>query len=131
MPKMIQQSVTLPAPAESLYDMYLDPKAHGAFTGGPVTIGSKPGSEFRAFDGMLSGRMLYTVPKRLVVQSWRAKSWKPEDLDSILILTFWPEGGSGRIELVHVNVADADFEGVSEGWPKYYWNPWREYLRKR
>lgn len=130
MPKTIQQSVTLPASAESLYEMYLDPKIHGAFTGSPVTIDSKPRSEFRAFGDMLSGRVLYTVPKRLIVQSWRAKHWNPEDLDSILVLTFWPEGNSGRIELVHVNVADHDFQGVNEGWGKYYWTPWREYLKK-
>jgi len=131
MPKTIQQSVTLPASAESLYEMYLDPKIHGAFTGSPVTIDSKPRSEFRAFGDMLSGRVLYTVPKRLIVQSWRAKHWNPEDLDSILVLTFWPEGNSGRIELVHVNVADHDVQGVNEGWGKYYWTPWREYLKKR
>ena len=130
MPKTIQQSVTLPASAESLYDMYLDYKIHGAFTGSPATIDSKPGSEFRAFGDMLSGRVLYTVPKRLIVQSWRAKHWNPEDLDSILVLTFWPEGNSGRIELVQVNVADHDVQGVNEGWGKYYWTPWREYLKK-
>jgi activator of HSP90 ATPase len=123
MPKTIQQSVTLPASAESLYDMYLDPKIHGAFTGSPVIIDPKPGAEFRAFGDMLSGRVLYTVPKRLIVQSWRAKHWNPEDLDSILVLTFWPEGNSGRIELVHVNVADHDVQGVNEGWGKYYWTP--------
>jgi hypothetical protein len=26
-------------------------------------------------------------------------------------------------ELTHVNVADRDFAGVSEGWFKYYWIP--------
>ena len=131
MPKTIQQSVTLPAPAERLFAMYLDPKIHEAFTGAPVTISSDPGSEFRAFNGMLSGRMLYTVPKRMIVQSWRASHWKPEDVDSILTLTFWPEGDAGRIELVHANVADHDFQGVTEGWENYYWKPWREYLQKR
>jgi len=130
MPKTIQQSVTLSAKAERLFDMYLDPEIHAAFTGAPVAIRSDPGSEFRAFDGMLSGQMLYTVPKRLIVQSWRAKHWSPEDLDSILVLSFWPEGNSGRIDLVHVNVADHDFQGVNEGWEKYYWKPWQEYLKR-
>jgi hypothetical protein len=32
---------------------------------------------------------------------------------------------------VHVNVADHDFAGVSEGWEIYYWQPWREYLKKQ
>jgi len=130
MPKTIQQSVTLPTDSSRLYDMYLDPKIHEAITGAPVTISSEPGSPFRAFDGMLSGTLLYTVPKRLIVQSWRAHHWSEEDLDSILVLTFWPAKNSGRIELVHVNVADHDVQGVSEGWEKYYWQPWRQYLQQ-
>jgi hypothetical protein len=27
-------------------------------------------------------------------------------------------------------VADHDVEGVTEGWKKYYWDPWRAYLSK-
>jgi activator of HSP90 ATPase len=131
MPKTIQQSVILPAPAARLYDMYLDPKIHEAITGAPVTISSVPGSAFRAFNGMLSGTMLYTVPRQLIVQAWRSGNWRAEDVDSILVLTFWPSGDdSGRIELVHANVADQDIEGVTEGWEKYYWTPWRKYLQQ-
>ena len=52
------------------------------------------------------------------------------NLDSILILTFWSDPAGGRIDLTHVNVADHDVEGVSEGWKKYYWDPWRVYLGK-
>ncbi len=130
MPKMIQQSVTLPAPAEKLFDMYMSPKKHSAIAGGPVSISSKEGSRFRAFDGMLTGKTIRVVPKHMIVQSWRGSHWKKEDQDSILILTFWPEGENGRIELVHVNVADSDYEGVKEGWGKYYWKPWRELLER-
>ena len=72
---------------------------------------------------------MHVVPKRLIVQSWRAAHWKPEDMDSTLILTFWPEGEGVRIELVQVNVADHDFAGVSQGWEKYYWTSWLEYLQ--
>jgi len=131
MPKTIKQTVTLPASCERLFKMYLGPKAHAAFTGGKVKISSKPGSEFSAFDGMIMGKMLHIIPKRLIVQSWRAAHWKSADIDSILILSFWPEGDEGRIELVHVNVADHDYKDVNLGWKKYYWRPWREYLRKK
>ena len=130
MPKLIQQSVVLPASPDRLYDMYLDPAVHAAFTGAPVTISATPGSVFEAFGGALSGRMLSTVPKRMIVQAWRANHWNPDDLDSTLVLTFWSDAAGGRIELVHANVADHDFEGVTEGWTKYYWDPWRGYLRK-
>jgi activator of HSP90 ATPase len=110
--------------------MYLSPKKHAAFTGGPVSISTKEGSRFRAFDGMILGKTIMVVPKYMIVQSWRGSHWKKEEIDSILVLTFWPEGDHGRIELVHANVADSDYEGVKEGWEKYYWKPWREYLMK-
>ena len=129
MPKTIQQSVTLPATAAELYRMYVSPKLHAAITGGgPVKISSKSGASFRAFNGALSGKMLFTRPKRMIVQTWRSMNFGPRDLDSTLILTFWPQGKSGRIQLVHVNVADRDVRGVTEGWKKYYWKPWRAYL---
>ena len=131
MPKTIQQSVTLPAPAAELYRTYLDPRRHAAVTGAPVTIGSKPGSTFRAFGGALSGKVLFTRPGRMIVQTWRSTNFGKRDLDSTLILTFWPRGRSGRIQLVHANVADRDVRGVTEGWRKYYWKPWRAYLTKR
>jgi hypothetical protein len=47
-----------------------------------------------------------------------------------LVLTFLPERNGGRIELVHVNVVDEDFAGVSHGWEKFYWSPWRAYLTR-
>jgi activator of HSP90 ATPase len=128
MTRTIIQAAVLPAPPERLFDMYLDPAAHAAFTGAPVTIESQPGALFRAFDDMISGTILQVVPKRLIVQSWRAVHWTAEDIDSTLILTFWPDEEEGRIELVHVNVADDDFAGVSQGWQEYYWKPWRDYL---
>jgi Activator of Hsp90 ATPase homolog 1-like protein len=68
------------------------------------------------------------ISKRLIVQSWRSPNWTDNDIDSTLILTFLPEGEAGRIELTHVNVVEKDFAGVSQGWEKYYWTPWRAYL---
>lgn len=132
MPKTIQQSVTLPAPAATLCDMYLDAAQHAAFTGAPVTIGAAPGAEFRAFNGMLSGRLLHVVPQRLIVQLWRSVHFLPEDLDSTLILTFSPAGEhAGCIDLVHVNVSDIDYEAVRAGWDTYYWTQWRQYVERR
>ena len=131
MRNVVQQSVVLPAEAQRLFEMYLDPAGHQAITGKPVIIGEKPGSEFRAFDGMLTGTMLLVIRPRLIVQSWRSVAFKPENPDSTLILMFTPEGRQGRIDMVHLDVPDHDLQGVKEGWVKHYWTPWREYLERR
>jgi len=128
MPRTIILAASLPAPPDRLYDMYLDPKIHAAFTGFPVTIEPRAGAAFRAFDGKLTGTILHIEPKRLIVQKWRSVNFPASALDSVLVLSFWPEGEGGRVELVHVNVPEEDFAGVSQGWTSFYWNPWREYL---
>ncbi|HYA59322.1 MAG TPA: SRPBCC domain-containing protein [Burkholderiaceae bacterium] len=128
MPRTVTLAVALPRPPARLYSMYLNAREHAAITGSPVTIAARPGAPFKAFGGALSGTILQVVPKRLIVQSWRSSNFAKRNLDSTLILSFWPDPAGGRIELTHVNVADEDFAGVSEGWSKYYWLPWRAYL---
>ncbi len=130
MSRTIQLAASLPASPDRLFDMYLDPVEHAAFTGSPVTIGAQPGAQFRAFNDVLSGTILQVVPKRLIVQSWRSPHWGAADIDSTLILTFVPEKDGGRIDLVQVNVVEDDFAGVSHGWEKFYWTPWRAYLTR-
>ena len=128
MPRNIISAACLPASPDRLFDMYLDAKAHAAFTGAPVSIEPRAGAPFRAFNGMLSGTMLHIEPKRLIVQAWRSVNWPSDAMDSVLVLSFWPQDDGGRIELVHINVPDSDFTGVSHGWEKYYWTPWRACL---
>jgi uncharacterized protein YndB with AHSA1/START domain len=131
MRKVIEQSVVLPAPIEALFDMYLDPAAHAAFTGYPVAIGPNAGTEFHAFNKQISGEILVALRPRLIVQSWRSVKFLDDDPDSTLILLFTPESSDrnhGRIDLVHLDVPDHDYGDVTAGWHKHYWNPWRKYL---
>jgi hypothetical protein len=68
------------------------------------------------------------IKPKLTIQSWRSVNFMAEDPDSTLILLFTSEGDEGRIDLVHLDVPDQDFDGVDQGWEKYYWTPWRNYL---
>ena len=58
MRNIIRQSVVFPASAEELFEMYINPSTHQAITGASVEIGDKRGSEFKAFDGALTGMIL-------------------------------------------------------------------------
>lgn len=131
MVNVIQQMVTFRAAPAVLFELYMDAAKHSAATGSKAVISKLPGRRFTAFNGVLSGRNLLIVPRRMIVQSWRSSQWKKTDADSILMLFFSKVPAGGRIALVHVNVPDHDYKGVSEGWEKYYWQPWREYLQRR
>lgn len=130
MTKNVIQAAFLPATPDRLYDSYLDARVHAEFTGAPVEIEPRAGAVFRAFNGIISGTILHVAPKRLIVQSWRSAKWSESSIDSVLILSFWPEEEGTRIELVHINIPEDDFADASQGWEKYYWTPWREYLER-
>ncbi len=131
MARAIQQSVKFRASPEMLYDIYMDSKKHSAATGAPARISRKVGGKFTAFAGAIGGKNLLILPKRMIVQAWRARHWKAADADSILILRFSKVPGGGRIDLVHAGIPAYDHRGVSEGWKKYYWKPWRACLAGR
>ncbi len=131
MTKTIQQSVRFKAPPATLFEMYLDSKKHSAASGGKAKLSRKVGGAFTAWNKMLRGRNLAIVPNRMIVQTWRSVNFKPGDADSILILEFSKAPGGGQVDLVHVNVPSQDHKGVTNGWPNYYWKPWKKYINAK
>ena len=129
MTPVIQQTVRFRTSPEELFEMYLDSKKHSSSTGARATVNRRAGGRFTAFDGQLAGKNLLVVPGKQVVQLWRATHWKKQDW-SILILTFSKAAGGSQIDLVHIGVPRYDRQGVRQGWPKYYWQPWKKYLAK-
>jgi hypothetical protein len=50
---------------------------------------------------------------------------------SVLIMTFEKAPGGTVVEIVHVGVPQDDQKGARNGWPKYYWKPWKKYLARQ
>lgn len=131
MTKPIVQSVAFKCPPEELFAMFTDSKKHTAATGAKASASAKPGAKWSAFDGMISGKNLAVVPGKMIVQAWRASHWHDSDADSVLIVYFSPAKGGGKVEIVHAGVPQHDHKGVTNGWPKFYWNPWKAYLKSQ
>ena len=73
--KTIQQTVKFPAPPEKLFDIFLDSKKHAAAVNSQASVSRKVGGRFRIFGGVLQGKNLAIVPKRMIVQVWRGSNW--------------------------------------------------------
>jgi activator of HSP90 ATPase len=115
-----------------LYEFFMDSKKHTASTGMPAKISPKVGGKWSAFGGMILGKTLALVPNRMIVQAWRSSQWKKGDPDSILVVRFEKSASGGAtVALTHVGVPEHDHDGVTQGWVKYYWDPWRAYLASR
>ena len=128
MSETIVQSVYFAATPARLYSIYLNEKKHAAAMNAPASIKPKVGGTFSAFN-MLSGKFLELQKNKLIVQTWRSKSWKKSERDSILIMRFEKYRKGARIELVHAHVPDYDYPDIQSGWEKYYWIPLRTYLK--
>ena len=80
---------------------------------------------------MLRGRTLMIVPDHLIVQSWRASSWKNYDPDSVLILQFDRVKNGGRITLLRANVPQHAYRNIKKAGPSIIGTAWKTYLKNR
>jgi activator of HSP90 ATPase len=133
MPPVIHSGFTYQdATPAKLYELFMNSAKHTAATGMPAKISPKVGGKWSAFGGMILGKNLVLIPNRMIVQTWRSSEWKKADPDSILVVTFEKSAGGGtQVELAHVGVPEYDRGGVTQGWVKYYWEPWKAYLAAR
>ena len=128
MAKTIHQQVTFKASPKAVYETYMNPKKHAKAIGGQCSLQGKVGGHFSAFT-MLKGKFLYLAKNQKIVQTWRAKTWKKKDPDSILIWNLKKVRGGTRLEMIHIGIPDYDYRDCLKGWPTYYWKPWRRYLK--
>jgi len=126
---LILQSVRFRTSPESLYELYLDSNKHSRATGAPARISGRVGGKVTAFGRQLEGKILFLVAGKQIVQLWRASHRKKKDW-SILVLNFSKVAGGAQVDLVHIGVPPYDQKGVRQGWPKYYWRPWKKFLSK-
>ena len=114
-----------------LYELFMNSEKHSAATGAPAKISRKVGGKWSAFNGMILGKTLALVPNRMIVQTWRSSAWKTADLDSILVVRFEKTHNGAAAHLAHIGVPEDDHKGVTQGWIKFYWKPWKQYLKTR
>jgi len=132
MTTVIEQTVAFSATPAKLYELFMDSAKHTAATGMPAKISRKVGGKWSAFSGMILGKNLSLIPNRMIVQSWRSAEWKKADPDSVLVVSFEKTANGGaQVHLVHVGVPEYDHAGVTQGWVKFYWEPWKAYLASR
>ena len=132
MTPVIEQTVSFKkiSPAD-LYELFMDSAKHSAATGMPAKVSSKLGGKWSAFGGKIWGKNLALVPGRMIVQAWRSSQFKKADPDSVLVVSFEKTAAGAKVHLVHVGVPQHDHKGVTNGWKKYYWEPWKKYFSQR
>jgi uncharacterized protein YndB with AHSA1/START domain len=123
-------SQLIPASPETIYDAWLDSRQHSDMTGGEANVSAVAGDRFNAWDGYITGQNLELDPPRRILQHWRTTEFQESDEDSLLDLSFEPEGSSTRVTIRHSNLPDHGMR-YRQGWVEAYFNPMKAYFGKR
>lgn len=123
----IRHEVMLPASPQRVYEVLTDSRQFGDATGDRAEIGQGAGAAFSCFGGRITGRHIELIPSERVVQAWRSRSWDPGAY-SIVRFELKPEGSGTRVSFSHAGFPDGEFDHLSLGWRKMYWDKLQDYF---
>ena len=126
----IRQTVLIDASPAEVYEAYVDPKKHAAFTGQSATGTPGVGRRFSASDGYIGGRYLELEKGKKILQEWTTAEWPSGYPPSLLELKLKAKGKKTELTMVHTKVPEEQVEYYAEGWKEYYWAPLRKYFAK-
>ena len=127
---MIRQKVMVNASPSEVYEAYVQPKKHAAFTGTAATGSPKVDGRFTAGDGYIKGKYTRLEPGKRIVHEWATTEWPPGYPASTVELTLTPKRGGTELVMVHSRVPKDQVEYYAEGWKEYYWEPLKKYFEK-
>lgn len=130
MSKVITQTVTFKgATAKQLYNLYMNAKQHSEVTGEAAEMSKKAGEAWSVYNKQIRGKNLLVSANKMIVQTWRAKSWDRKTPDSILVLTFSDVDDGAQVEMAHSMVPDDAAQDIKKGWNEHYWKKWKAHLK--
>jgi activator of HSP90 ATPase len=129
MSKQITQKLTFKkTKPKALFELYMNAKKHAHIAGTPVKISSKAGAPFSAHGDYITGKNIYIVKDKIIVQTWRGSDWDAADLDSVFTIILEPKGKDTVLHVIHSNVPDMHADHLAKGWHDHYWKPWKQHL---
>ena len=128
--KIIQKILVKATPIE-VYNAFLDPNIHSDFTGSKATGNSSEGSNFTAWYGYIKGKNLKLEKGKRIVQEWFTTEWPNNFSPSKLELTLRNLGDITEITMLHSDIPSNLEADLRQGWIDYYWNPLKEFFKKR
>ena len=114
----IKQTYMINASPAEVWRALTDPEVIELWSDADAEFEPVVGAEYALWDGSICGEIVEVVPRQKLVQTWQPDNWERDD--SIVTFTLTPVGKKTRVDLLHENVEDSDYEGTSEGWDVYY-----------
>jgi activator of HSP90 ATPase len=128
--KTIKQNVTFEATPLEVYQLIMDPKKHGAFSGAKASISSKIKGKFEVFGGYIHGYNIELKEGEKIVQAWHfAEDGWPDEHYSICTFLFEASGNKTKLSFEQTDVPEHKAEELAGGWKQFYWQPMKAWLK--
>jgi uncharacterized protein YndB with AHSA1/START domain len=129
--RTIEQTVLIEASPQEVFEAYVDPKKHAAFTGQGASGTPKVGGRFTASDGYISGEYTELVKGKKIVHLWTTTEWPEGYPASKIELRLRPKGKRTELTMIHSRVPAEQADMYAEGWQDYYWEPLKRYFARK
>jgi len=126
----IKQVTIIDASPVEVYDAYVDPKKHAAFTGDSATGTAKVGGKFAAGNGYISGKYLKLEKGKRILHEWTTTEWPKGYPPSLVELILKPKGKRTELTMIHSKVPAEQAADYDQGWKDFYWEPMKKYFEK-
>ena len=128
--EVIKQVAIIDASPVEVYEAYVDPKKHAAFTRDSATGTAKVGGKFAAGNGYISGKYLKLEKGKRILHEWTTTEWPKGYPPSLVELILRPKGKRTELTMVHSKVPAEQAADYDQGWKDFYWEPMKKYFEK-
>jgi uncharacterized protein YndB with AHSA1/START domain len=128
--EVIKQVAIIDASPVEVYEAYVDPKKHAAFTGDSATGTAKVGGKFAAGNGYISGKYLELEKGKRISHEWTTTEWPKGYPPSLVELILKPKGKKTELTMIHSKVPAEQAADYDQEWRDYYWEPMKKYFKK-
>ncbi len=122
--KTIIQDYHIDAPIEKVWEALTDAQEINRWGGGPAKMDDKVGTKFSLWGGDIHGTNIEVEVFKKLVQEWYGGEWQEP---SIVTFKLEKKSSSTKIELIHENVPDKEYDEIDQGWKDYYLVPLKKY----
>ncbi|MDA4119151.1 MAG: SRPBCC domain-containing protein [Thaumarchaeota archaeon] len=129
--EVIKQVAIIDASPVEVYDAYVDPEKHAAFTGDAATGTAKVGGKFAAGNSYISGKYLKLEKGKRILHEWTTTEWPKGYPPSLVELILKPKGKRTELTMIHSKVPAEQAADYDQGWKDYYWEPMKKYFGNR
>ncbi len=121
---------TFPIAPSKLYEIWLSSDGHTNMTGGEAIIEASIQSDFSAWDGYITGKILELDKDNKILHAWRTSEFSDESQHSLVEVRLEATSAINetKLTLTHWDIPADQTSDYYKGWQEHYFEPMKIYF---